>query len=113
VIDARFCKPLDEAMLARVLRGGRPVLTIEDHALQNGFGTAVIEHAVAHGLPTRWLTRLGIPDRLIAHASRKEQLAEVGLDAAGIAASARDAIRKALQRGADVAAMSEQREFAR
>ena len=68
VIDARFCKPLDETMLARVLRTGHPVLTIEDHSLQNGFGTAVIEHAVAHHLPTRWLTRLGIPDRLVAHA---------------------------------------------
>jgi 1-deoxy-D-xylulose-5-phosphate synthase len=95
VIDARFCKPLDEAMLARVLHEGHPVLTVEDHALQNGFGTAVIEHAVARALPTAWLTRLGIPDRLIAHASRKEQLAEVGLDPAGIAAAVRDAMRKA------------------
>ena len=39
VIDARFCKPLDGEMLARVLRAGHPVLTVEDHALQNGFGT--------------------------------------------------------------------------
>jgi 1-deoxy-D-xylulose-5-phosphate synthase len=97
VIDARFCKPLDEAMLARVLRASHPVMTIEDHSLQNGFGTAVIEHAVAHHLPTRWLTRLGIPDRLVAHASRKEQLAEVGLDPAGIAGSTREAIRKAIR----------------
>ena len=95
VIDARFCKPLDAAMLQRVLRPGHPVLTIEDHALQNGFGTAVLEHAAAHGLPAQWITRLGMPDRLIGHATRKEQLAEVGLDAIGIAAAARDAIRRA------------------
>ena len=38
------------------------------------------------------MTRLGMPDRLIAHATRKEQLAEVGLDPAGIARSVRDAI---------------------
>jgi 1-deoxy-D-xylulose-5-phosphate synthase len=99
VIDARFCKPLDETMLARVLKAGHPVLTIEDHSLQNGFGTAVIEHAVAHHLPTRWLSRLGIPDRLVAHASRKEQLAEVGLDPAGIAGSTREAIRKSIREG--------------
>jgi 1-deoxy-D-xylulose-5-phosphate synthase len=95
VIDARFCKPLDAAMLARVLKPGHPVLTLEDHALQNGFGTAVAEHAVAQGLPTESLTRLGMPDRLISHATRKEQLAEVGLDAAGIARSVRDAVNTA------------------
>jgi 1-deoxy-D-xylulose-5-phosphate synthase len=93
VIDARFCKPLDGDMLARVLRSGRPVLTVEDHSLQNGFATAVIEHAVAYKLPTENITRLGMPDRLVAHATRPQQLAEVGLDAAGIARSVRDAFR--------------------
>jgi 1-deoxy-D-xylulose-5-phosphate synthase len=95
VIDARFCKPLDADMLARTLRPGHPVLTLEDHSLQNGFGSAVVEYAVAHKLPTDCITRLGMPDRLVAHASRKEQLAEVGLDPSGIARSVRDAIREA------------------
>jgi 1-deoxy-D-xylulose-5-phosphate synthase len=40
---------------------------------------------------------LGMPDRLIAHASRKEQLAEAGLDCAGIPRSVRDAIRQPRQ----------------
>jgi 1-deoxy-D-xylulose-5-phosphate synthase len=93
VIDARFCKPVDGRMLSRVLRPEHPVITVEDHSLQNGFGSAVLEYAAAHGLPAQWLTRLGHPDRLIAHATRREQLAEVGLDAAGIAASVRDAVR--------------------
>ena len=93
VIDARFCKPIDGEMLTRVLRSGRPVLTVEDHALQGGFGSAVAEYAVSHGLPTAGLVRLGLPDRLIAHATRKEQLTEVGLDPAGLAASVRDAIK--------------------
>jgi 1-deoxy-D-xylulose-5-phosphate synthase len=95
VVDARFCKPLDGEMLARVLKPGYPVLTVEDHALQNGFGSAVAEYAVAHHLPTGNLTRLGMPDRLIAHATRGEQLAEVGLDVEGLIASVRDAIRTA------------------
>lgn len=94
VIDARFCKPLDGEMLARVLRPNHPVLTVEDHALQNGFGTAVAEYAVAHNLPTQWLTRLGHPERLISHATRAQQLAEVGLDTAGLAHSLRDALRR-------------------
>ena len=95
VVDARFCKPLDGEMLARHLRRGHPVLTLEDHSLQNGFGTAVLEYAVTHGLPTEHVTRLGMPDRLIAHATRKEQLTEVGLDPSGIARSVRDAVRAA------------------
>jgi 1-deoxy-D-xylulose-5-phosphate synthase len=95
VIDARFCKPIDAEMLARVLHAGHPVLAVEDHALQNGFGAAVIEHAVSHGLSARQITMLGMPDRLIAHATRKQQLAEVGLDAAGIAKSIRDAVHAA------------------
>jgi 1-deoxy-D-xylulose-5-phosphate synthase len=95
VIDARFCKPLDGDMLTRTLRPGHPVLTVEDHALQNGFGTAVVEYAASRSLPTENVTRLGMPDRLISHATRKEQLAEVGLDPAGIARSVRDAIRAA------------------
>jgi 1-deoxy-D-xylulose-5-phosphate synthase len=97
VIDARFCKPVDGAMLSRVLRPGHPVLTVEDHSLQNGFGSAVLEHAVTNELPTLHITRLGMPDRLIPHASRSEQLAEVGLDQAGIARSVSDAIRIARQ----------------
>lgn len=104
VIDARFCKPLDGEMLARVLKPGRAVLTIEDHALQNGFGSAVLEYAVTHQLPTESITRLGMPDRLIGHATRKEQLTEVGLDPAGIARSTRDAIRAAQAEAASVAA---------
>lgn len=93
VIDARFCKPLDGEMLTRVLRSGAPVLSVEDHSLQNGFGSAILEYAVSHGLPTDRITRLGIPDRLIAHATRAQQLAEVGLDPAGIARATRDALR--------------------
>lgn len=95
VIDARFCKPLDEAMLSRVLRADHPVLTLEDHSLQNGFGSAVLEFAVTQQLPTQHLTRLGMPDRLVAHATRNEQLAEVGLDTKGIAAAIRDAVATA------------------
>jgi 1-deoxy-D-xylulose-5-phosphate synthase len=92
VVDARFCKPVDAQMLSRVLRPGHPVLTVEDHSLQNGFGSAVVEHAVAHDLPTQHLTCLGIPDRLISHATRKQQLTEVGLDTQGLARSIRDAV---------------------
>lgn len=102
VIDARFCKPLDADMLSRVLRAGHPVITVEDHSLQNGFASAVLEQAAAHNLPTQWLMRLGIPDRLIAHATRAQQLTEVGLEPAGIARSVRDSVRNAPARQHDL-----------
>ncbi len=95
VIDARFAKPVDGNMLHEVVRERHPVLTLEDHATQNGFGTAVIEYAVQHKLPTEHITLLGMPDRLVGHATRKEQLAEVGLDTPGIAAAVRAAIANA------------------
>jgi 1-deoxy-D-xylulose-5-phosphate synthase len=95
VVDARFCKPLDGEMLARVFAQGIPILTVEDHSVVNGFGTAVVEHAQEKRYDARLVTRLGLPDRFIKHASRTEQLAEVGLDARGIARSVRAAIEDA------------------
>jgi len=96
VIDARFCKPLDGEMLERVFTAaaaaGSPILTIEDHSIVNGFGTAVVEHAQEKRYDARLVTRLGLPDRFIKHATRNEQLTEVGLDIAGIARSVRAAI---------------------
>ncbi len=92
VIDARFCKPLDGAMLKEVFLRGRPIITVEDHSVINGFGTAVVEYAQQHRFDARLLTRVGIPDRFIKHASRGEQLKDIGLDAAGIASTVRAAI---------------------
>ncbi|NNM87402.1 MAG: 1-deoxy-D-xylulose-5-phosphate synthase [Phycisphaerae bacterium] len=92
VIDARFCKPLDGAMLKEIFLRGRPIITVEDHSVINGFGTAVIEYAQQHRFDARLLTRVGIPDRFIKHASRAEQLKDIGLDAAGIASTVRAAI---------------------
>lgn len=94
VIDARFCKPLDGAMLKEVFEKGRPIITVEDHSVINGFGTAVVEFAQQHRLDGRLITRVGIPDRFIKHASRQEQLKEVGLDPAGLASTVRAAIEE-------------------
>ena len=94
VVDARFCKPLDGAMLARVFAEGKPIITVEDHAVINGFGTAIVEHAQEHRFDGRLVTRLGLPDRFIRTASRSEQLKEVGLDPLGISRSVRAAIEE-------------------
>ena len=87
VVDARFAKPLDEELLAQHLRQYRTIFTLEEHQRAGGFGSAVLE--AASRLPgDRQRARikvLGIPDRFVEHmSSRDEQLASLGLDAAGI-----------------------------
>lgn len=88
VINARFAKPVDTRMLANVLSAGHPVITVEDHSLTGGFGSAVLEAAQELRLPTEHILRLGMPtDRFIPQGTRAGQLAECGIDAAGIAAA--------------------------
>lgn len=88
VINARFARPVDRAMVAEAFAGGKAVVTVEDHCVNGGFGSAVLEVAQELGLSASRSRRLGIPtDRFVAHGSRRGQLAEVGLDPAGIAAA--------------------------
>jgi 1-deoxy-D-xylulose-5-phosphate synthase len=94
VIQARFAKPLDVPALARVIKTGKPVVVCEDHAAIGGFGSAVLELAASRGLPAGNVRLVGLPDRFIAHASREEQLAEVGLDADNLAVTLRDLVRQ-------------------
>jgi 1-deoxy-D-xylulose-5-phosphate synthase len=87
VINARFAKPVDRQMVRDALASGRPVVTVEDHSISGGFGSAVLEAAQEMGLDASSFTRLGLPDRFVEHGSRSGQLSEVGLDAVGIAAA--------------------------
>ncbi len=88
VVNARFAKPIDADMLQTVIASDHPILTVEDHSLTGGFGAAVLEAAADLRLPTERIVRLGMPaDRLIPQGTRVGQLAECGIDAAGIAAA--------------------------
>jgi 1-deoxy-D-xylulose-5-phosphate synthase len=90
VINARFAKPLDREMVERTLRECGFVVTVEEGCLMGGFGSAVLEAASDLGLDTSRLKRLGIPDQFIEHGERAELLADLKLDAAGIARTCRD-----------------------
>jgi len=85
VINARFVKPLDRAMIQRVFEECAFVVTVEEGALMGGFGSAVLEAACELGLDTRKLKRLGIPDVYVEHGERRETLSQLGLDGEGIA----------------------------
>lgn len=82
VVNARFAKPLDAPLICNLISSGKPVVVCEDHAIKGGFGSAVLELAAERGLDTSRVQLLGLPDRFIKHASRSQQLTEVGLDTA-------------------------------
>ena len=87
--DARFAKPVDLALVRSLIEAGTPVLTVEDHLLAGGFGSAVLEACNDAGLSTDLIQRLGMPQKWVYQDSRKNQLAEVGLDAPAIARKVR------------------------
>ena len=91
VYDARFAKPVDTGLVRHLLTAGIPVVTVEDHGVTGGFGAAVLEAAAEMGLNASGVTRLGLPDSWVYQDSRVRQLAEVGIDAAGIARAVRAA----------------------
>jgi len=85
VVNARFLKPLDHAMLTRLANEKLPIVTVEEGAAAGGFGSAVLEWFAdqgVYGLPVRVL---GVPDRFIEHGSIPEQRKEAGLTAEHIA----------------------------
>lgn len=69
IVNARFIKPMDEAMLHRLFKANKPILTIEESMLEGGFGSAVLEFANDHGYNTAQVKRMGIPDEFIEHGS--------------------------------------------
>ncbi|HEX5137310.1 MAG TPA: transketolase C-terminal domain-containing protein, partial [Planctomycetota bacterium] len=82
VVNARFAKPLDADALEELASRHPLVVTVEDHALMGGFGSAVLE-AVGGGRVR--IARIGLPDRFIEHGSRDDLLGRYGLGAAQIA----------------------------
>ena len=88
VADARAIKPLDGGLLGAL--AGRPIITVEESALDGGFGSAVLEHFAGSGrLDGLQLHRVGLPCAFASHAQREEQLALLGLDADGLMRTAR------------------------
>ena len=88
VVNCRYLKPFDELTLDAVLAGHRMILTVEEGTMINGFGAFMASVIARRDAGVR-VSVLGVPDRIIHAASRKKQLAECGLDAAGIASRVR------------------------
>jgi 1-deoxy-D-xylulose-5-phosphate synthase len=93
LVNMRFIKPLDEALVRELADRHKLLVTIEENALAGGGGSAVNEylHHLSHSVQ---VLNLGLPDRFQDHASHEEQLAEAGLDLAGILQSIRRMTRQ-------------------
>lgn len=87
LVNMRFVKPLDEAMILELAGSHDAFVTLEDNAIAGGAGSAVAECLAAHGI-TLPILHLGLPDVYLEHGSREEVLAMAGLDI--------DSIRRAI-----------------
>ncbi|MBJ7265087.1 MAG: 1-deoxy-D-xylulose-5-phosphate synthase [Burkholderiaceae bacterium] len=83
VVDMRFVKPLDEALLQQLASTHDGFVTVEEGSIMAGAGSAVTEYLNAAGV-LKPVLQLGLPDRYIDHGDQSRLLADLGLDAAGI-----------------------------
>ncbi|MBX8495101.1 1-deoxy-D-xylulose-5-phosphate synthase [Pseudomonas cichorii] len=86
VIDMRFVKPLDEALIRETAAGHDLLVTIEENAIMGGAGAAVSEFLARENI-LKSVLHLGLPDIYVEHAKPAQMLAECGLDVEGIEAA--------------------------
>jgi len=89
VVNMRYVKPLDTDMISATAASHNLIVTVEENTLAGGAGSAINEVLLAQGATNRILN-IAIPDQFISHGDHQQQLAECGLDAAGILAAIRD-----------------------
>lgn len=98
VVNMRFVKPIDREMVDEVCRKFRFALTVEDHVVTGGFGSAVLECIAEKGHPNVRVRLHGVPDEFVEHGTPAELHAMLRLDAPGIASVVKDFFRQAPQK---------------
>ena len=83
LVNMRFIKPLDEAMVLEMAQNHALLVTLDENTVVGGAGSAVSEALAAHGVAVQVL-HIGLPDSFIEHGSREDMLREAGLTAEGI-----------------------------
>lgn len=84
VINARYIKPLDEALLHQILKQKIPILTVEESLLKGGFGANVLEFIEANNYRDVIMHRIGLPDEFISHGSVSIILESFGISTTGL-----------------------------
>jgi 1-deoxy-D-xylulose-5-phosphate synthase len=85
LVNMRFVKPIDEALIAEVAASHRAIVTLEENAIAGGAGSAVLEVLQRLGSSVPVL-QVGVPDAFVEHGSREDNLAAAGLDPSGVRA---------------------------
>ncbi len=98
LVNARFCKPLDEELLLNLAKEGYRIVTVEEGSVMGGFGSAVLEFYAQNGFHDMVVEPIGVPDYFVEHGSVKEQRIETGLTPERIAARVRALIPASKQR---------------
>jgi 1-deoxy-D-xylulose-5-phosphate synthase len=93
VVNARFVKPLDKDLLREVIAQVPNVITVEDHALAGGFGSAILEFLADEDIRQVRVRRLGVPDRFIPHGTQDELRKLCGFDRESITQTALQMVR--------------------
>ncbi len=88
VVNARFVKPLDHELFCSVASEIRRVITVEENALQGGFGSAVLELFEERGITGVQMRRLGIADTFVEHGPQEFLRGKYGIDGEGICQAA-------------------------
>ena len=83
VVNMRWVKPIDDAMLKELAASHDALVTIEEHVVAGGAGSAVAESLAAQGLSVP-LLHVGLPDRFVDHGEQAQLLRLESLDAGGI-----------------------------
>ncbi|TYP77859.1 1-deoxy-D-xylulose-5-phosphate synthase [Paenibacillus methanolicus] len=81
IVNARFVKPLDEAMLLQLAKEGQSMIVLEEGSEQGGLGSAILEFYSQRGISGLNIRIIGVPDVFVEHGSIKEQRQETGLTA--------------------------------
>lgn len=83
LVDMRFIKPLDLALIDDVVKSHTIIVTVEDNAIAGGAGSGVNEYILSQGIAIKILN-IGLPDSFIKHGTQQEIHQELGLDSQGI-----------------------------
>ncbi|MOA15215.1 1-deoxy-D-xylulose-5-phosphate synthase [compost metagenome] len=86
LVDMRFVKPMDEALVLSLAASHDQFVTLEDNAIMGGAGSAVNE-LLMRAKQCKPVLNLGLPDRFVEQGTQEEIYAQLGLDATGIQAS--------------------------
>ena len=100
VVNCRFVKPLDTALITQLAADISYILTVEENVLQGGFGSAVLECLADAHIRPKGLVRLGIADTFVEHGSQQVLRSKYGIDSATIVERLRQMVRQGHQEDA-------------